>query len=255
MYKKSVAATIASFWIFVPLSALADGLINNGHVNGPHTLVSLTEAQIRALDHGSHQITLTTSQRQALQKLPGANTVKQLLIYPRSSTSCTCELADVAVRTDPRSIEVADCLLGRDMIKEYKDQAIWVERRDEQQKAEKTDLLAAHPTREAVLNGQGLEQHDASSGKAIEYFKMALQVNPNYKWARSNLASSYFGLGSTAMYGKANFGEAVRYLELALKTADPTDTLFIDSITRDLKIAKAHQKAPVASTKIVPPVR
>lgn len=130
--------TIALALLAVPAcpSALADGLIYNGHGNGPRTLLTLTKDQTSGLAKGKDKITLTTNQHKTLAGLPNSAAVKELRILPVTTETCTCELANVAVRVNRGSIEVANELLGRDWANSYKEQLLRNSRREEQQKAE-----------------------------------------------------------------------------------------------------------------------
>lgn len=136
MQKNSITVVLAFLAVLACPYALADGLIHNGHVNGAHTLVTLTREQISALDHGKDKITLTESQRKRLAGLKNAAKVNELEVLPVTTETCTCELLNVAVRINKGSIEVANDLFGRDRAKEYNDRILTSRRREEQQKAE-----------------------------------------------------------------------------------------------------------------------
>jgi hypothetical protein len=75
--------------------------------------------QISELARKKTKITLTDGQRKALAHLPNAESVKELEVLPNTYVGCTCELINVAVRTDNDSIEVPNTLFGRDREKEY----------------------------------------------------------------------------------------------------------------------------------------
>ena len=240
MQKNSVTFVLALLALLACPSALADGLIYKGHVNGPYTVLNLTKEQISSLAHGKDKITLTDGQRKSLTCLPDSGSVRELLVLPVTTQTCTCELSNVAVKTSAHSIEVADFQLGPNRDKEYKDPSLWDKRRKEQEAAEKIEASKLKQSEEARLNLKGIAENNRQSPKAIESFQAALRVNPNYKWARRNLASVYYDLGYTLLYNKPDFDKAAHYLELALKTADPTDLVFIESTKPALRIAKAH---------------
>jgi len=202
--------------------------------------LTLTKEQISSLAHGKDKITLTDTQRNGLTCLPDSSSVRELLVLPVTTQTCTCELVNVAVRTNANSIEVADFQLGPNRDEEFKDQTLWDKRRKEQEAAEKIEASNLKKSEKARLNLKGIAEQDLESQKAIEYFQAALRINPNYKWARRNLASVYCGLGYTLLYNKPDFEKATHYLELALKTADPTDIVFIESTKPVLRIAKSH---------------
>lgn len=133
MHKNSVTVALSFLAILACPKALADGLIHNGHANGPHTLLTLTKGQILELAHKKTIITLTDSQRKALAHLPNAASVKEIEVLPKTYEGCTCELINVAVRIDNRSIEVANTLFGRDREKEY---SRYLEGKAEREKAQ-----------------------------------------------------------------------------------------------------------------------
>jgi hypothetical protein len=240
MQKNSVTVVLALLAMLACPAAIADGLIANGHVNGPYTVLTLTKEQISSLAHGKDKITLTDSQRKSLTCLPDSGSVRELLVLPVTTQTCTCELVNVAVRTNANSIEVADFQLGPNRDEEYKDPTLWDKRRKEQEAAEKIEASNLKKSEEASLNLKGIAEKNLESKNAIGYFQAALKINPNYKWARRNLASAYYGLGYTLLYNKPDFEQAAHYLELALNTADPTDLVFIESMKPVLRIAKAH---------------
>lgn len=61
-------------------------------------------------------MTLTQEQRNILLKVgPKAAKVTSLIVLPRDTSTCTCELTDIAVRVSTSKIEVANELLGRDL--------------------------------------------------------------------------------------------------------------------------------------------
>ena len=136
MQKNSVTVLLALLAMLACPAALADGLISQGHVNGPHTLLTLTKEQISSLAHGKDKITLTYSQRKSLARLKNAATVKELEVLPVTTETCTCELFNVAVRTSKGSIEVANDLFGRDFTKEHNDFLLARRQREEQERAE-----------------------------------------------------------------------------------------------------------------------
>jgi tetratricopeptide (TPR) repeat protein len=222
--------------------AWADGLASMGHVNGPHTVVKLNQNQIKRLDQGADKITITPEQRQLFKKLPNFESVKFLRIYPPDVHTCTCELTDVALRTSKNTIEVADFLFGRN----FRQFGItpWDIREDEQIFGEEAEMLAASPTKEAILNNLGNNAKNTYKLKeAAGYFQQALKVNPNHKWARRNLASTYSCMSVDA-YRKDDYKTAIEYTEMALNTAASDDQLFrkseTESLTRmKLKAAKA----------------
>ncbi|MBP9094058.1 hypothetical protein KBI23_23760 [bacterium] len=242
MQKNSITIVLAFLAMLACPSALADGLIHDGHVNGPHTFLTLTKEQISSLAHGKDKITLTDSQRKTLEGLTNAGAVKELLVVPVTTNACTSDLSNVAVRTGKGSIEIADSLFGRDWAKQNKDQHLWFERRAEQQKALEVESLNATMSQEARLTLQGLAEKNPESERTINFYQSALRINPNYKWARRNLAESYSARGSVALHNDLNYEKASHYLELAIATADPTDQIFIESTKNELKIATSHKR-------------
>jgi len=223
---------------------LADSLVVDGHVNGPHTRLELTKEQSVALDQGAHQITLSSSQHNVLAGLPGADSVAMLVVEPASHEGCTCEDANVAVRINTSTIEVADEFLGRDLIKESTYQPQWIKRNEDQWKAQEEETNIAHPAEEAVLNSEGQKLIGKSPLQAVQCFQKALEVNPKHKWSRKNLALTYYMIGNNAMYGKTDYGKAVQYLQLAVQTVDPDDTMWLEDLSRELQIARFHLNNP-----------
>lgn len=240
MHKNSITVALSFLAILACPKALADGLIRNGHVSGPYTVLTLTKEQESSLVRENGKITLTDSQRKSLKCLADSNAVRELLVLPVTTQTCTCELVNVAIRTSQNSIEVADFQLGPNRNEKFKEPTLWIKRRNEQEEAEKLEASSLRKSEEARLNLQGIAEKNPESKKAIGYFQAALRVNPNYKWARRNLASAYYKLGYTLLYNKPDFEKATQYLELALKTADPTDLIFIESTKPVLRIAKSH---------------
>lgn len=239
MQKNSITVVLALLAALACPYALADGLIYKGHVNGPYTLLTLTKEQISMLDHGNKKIILTIDQRKTLADLKNAASVRELKVLPVTTETCTCELVNVAVRTGTNSIEVADHLFGRDFAQQDREQVLWTSRGNEQQQAEKAESNNFFRSMEARLNLQG--KAEANSEKAIECFKSALKLNPNYKWARRNLASTYSTLANNSLYNQPDYEKAAHYYELALSAADPTDQLFIESTKTELKAVNSHR--------------
>jgi tetratricopeptide (TPR) repeat protein len=239
MQKNSVTVVLALLAMLACPSALADGLISKGHVNGPYTVLTLTKDQISALDHGNKKIVLTIDQRKTLADLKNAERVRELRVVPVTTETCTCELVNVAVRTGTDSIEVADHLFGRDFAQQDREQVLWTSRGNEQQQAEKAESNNFFRSMEARLNLQG--KAESNSEKAIDCFKSALKMNPNYKWARRNLASTYSTLAHNSLYNKPDYEKSAHYYELALSAADPTDQLFIESTKTELKAVNSHR--------------
>lgn len=242
MQKNSVTVVLALLAMLACPYALADGLIANGHVNGPYTVLTLTQEQISSLAHGKDKITLTDSQHKTLQGLNNADSVKELLVFPATTETCTCELVNVAVRINKSSIEVANDLFGRDFAKQDKEQAAWDSRRKEQEEAKKKELSNLAKSPEASLNLLGEASLSAFPEKAIGYFQSALKINPNYKWARRNLADCYSSLGDRAMGSNPDYDKAAHFFKLALSTAEPSDWLFIDAMRDKLKCISTNTK-------------
>ncbi|MDP3511030.1 MAG: hypothetical protein Q8T09_23895 [Candidatus Melainabacteria bacterium] len=239
MQKNSITVVLAFLAVLACPSARADGLIYKGHVNGPYTILTLTKEQISMLDHGNKKIILTIDQRKTLADLKNAASVRELRVVPVTTQTCTCDLKNVSVRTGTDTIEVADHLFGIDFAEQDREQALWSSRGNEQQKAEKSESNNFFRSIEARLNLQG--KAESSSEKAIDCFKSALKMNPNYKWARRNLASSYSTLAHNSLYNKPDYEKAAHYYELALSAADPTDQLFIESTKTELKAVNSHR--------------
>jgi tetratricopeptide (TPR) repeat protein len=223
--------------------AWADGLASMGHVNGPHTVVKLNQNQIKRLDQGADKITITPEQRQLFRRQPNFESVKFLQIFPPNVDTCTCELKNVALRTSRNTIEVANELFGR-RIEGSPKKSPWEIREDERVIAEEAEMLAASPTKEAVLNNLGNNaRNNYKLKEAAGYFQQALKVNPKHKWARRNLASTYSRISVDA-YSKDDYKTAIRYAQLSLDSVAPDDQFAHKSETEwltevKLKAAKA----------------
>jgi hypothetical protein len=111
----SLLGVVAWVALFAASTCLADGLMYKGHINGPHTDLTLTKQQVKVLDSGGKSIRLTSEQRKLLvSRNPKATSVTSLAVYPASIETCTCELDNVAVRISRSTIEVADsCLVWK----------------------------------------------------------------------------------------------------------------------------------------------
>lgn len=241
MHKNSVTVALILLAILACPNALADGLIYKGHVNGPYTILTLSKEQVTTLKSGKTKIVLTPEQRKALIDIQNAASVRELLIVPVTTETCTCELANVAVRTGTNTIEVAEHLLGRDFAQQEKEQALWRFRYSEQEKAEKAESNNLFRSAESRLNLNGVAERGPNSEKAIGHFKSALQINPNYKWARRNLASTYSILAHNSLYNQPDYEKSAHYYELALNAADPSDQLFLESTKKALKAVNSHR--------------
>jgi len=239
MHKNSITVALSFLAILACPKALADGLIYKGHVNGPHTLLSLTNEQTSMLDRGNNKITLTIDQRKTLADLRNSASVTELRVVPVTTQTCTCGSKNVAVRTGKSTIEVADHLFGIDFAQQDREQVLWSSRGHEQQKAEKAESNNFFRSIEARLNLQGKEE--SNSEKAIDCFKSALKLNPNYKWARRNLATTYSTLASNSLYNQPDYEKSAHYYELALNAADPSDQLFLESTKKALKAVNSHR--------------
>jgi hypothetical protein len=141
MNSNNIISLLISLLLLLIMStpAIADGLVSNGHINGPHTDLTLTRDQIVALDHGQKIITLTAEQRKQLAHLRHSSRVKQLRIFPKTVETCTCELVNVAIRVSKTSIEVADELFGRDLIVEDFNRQLWTKREAEEKQKMKRE--------------------------------------------------------------------------------------------------------------------
>lgn len=205
----------------------ADGLANKGHICGPNSTLLLNSAQIKTLDTKSSkhpcsrsrfsrsgywpQITLTNEQVKDLAAQSGISTVKRLTVLPANVQTCTCELYDVAIRVSQDKIEVADYLLDRDAKK-----SIY----QIQKEQEEADLNKFPPSPEAILVKNGKSFELTNPEKSVEIYLLALNFNPNFKWAKYHLADAYEDMGRRAMC-RFDHERAAIYLDLAIKYSLP----------------------------------
>ena len=111
-YPLSLLCSLACLAIFSCPDCLADGLTLRGHVNGPHTDLTLTKRQKENLNAGGKSIRLTLEQQKLLLTAnPKAANITSLTVYPASTEACTCDMENVAVRVSSDRIEVANFLL------------------------------------------------------------------------------------------------------------------------------------------------
>ncbi len=109
---------------------------------------------------------------------------------------------------------------------------------------EKARLARSQPVNpeayEAYLRGRHFwnKRNKAATDKAIEYFRQAIRIDPNYAPAYSGLADSYVAMGFGALGGMAPKEAAPKAKEAAIKAVELDDTL-----------AEAH--ASLAFVKVV----
>src|SRR5262249_52792361 len=94
---------IALAQTILPAPALADGLVNHGHIAGAHTTLSITPQQKASIAKTKFMI-LTPLQKKIMLAATGVKSVDKLYVYPRTIRTCTCELSDVAIRISPDSV-------------------------------------------------------------------------------------------------------------------------------------------------------
>jgi hypothetical protein len=110
---------LLSLWFVASAPAFADGLVYKGHINGPRTVLTLTDKQATEVEaglkrDGAKEIELTPEQAAVLvAKVPKCKGIGRLLVLPRTTDTCSCHAANVAIRLSKRKIEVADNWLGQ----------------------------------------------------------------------------------------------------------------------------------------------
>ncbi|HNB18267.1 MAG TPA: hypothetical protein PLC15_22960 [Candidatus Obscuribacter sp.] len=166
--------------------ALADGLTNNGHINGEKIDLKLTPQQAKELDKGNGRITLTNEQRDYILKLTRrVEDVKTIAVLPATVRTCTCELKDVAIRTGKDKIEIATCLLGRDY--DPLDSPLWP---PEPWLMKELKLTKASPA--FILTQLAVKAEEAGKADiAIDLYKQALAACPKLGYARQHLRRIY----------------------------------------------------------------
>lgn len=196
------------------LPVFADGLTRNGHIVSPYTVLTLTKEQVKALDNGAQQIQMSQTQRQAMSKLPHANLVSKLWVYPKNIHTCTCEKADAAIRADKTHIEVSHWLFARgyseNTLRDY-----W--RQDFNQLEASTGPSGENVKFSKQLN-EGIALRKTNLSKSIEIFEKILNKNKENKLLRRCLAQLYFEEGQTLLT-KGNKSGAIQSFETSIAYA------------------------------------
>jgi hypothetical protein len=214
--------------------SIADGLARDGHINGPHTTIELTTSQASALDHGTRMV-LTPIQKRLMLSATGVSGVKELEVFPRTTDACTCETANVAVRTGKKSIEVADSFFGLDLAAGEKEGPGWAKRHDERLAAQRSEWRMVSPPEEVQLRMRASKLQQSGQAKsAITLLQQAIEIRPDYKWARRDLASIYAGLSGGACGPAAEPPRKIYYCKQALMVLDADDVLLTHVIQQTL---------------------
>ena len=171
----------------LPLGAIADGLMRNGHVAGPHTTLVLTREQREQLRKGAYKISLTPDQQQTMRASTGVTGVTKVSVLPKTTRTCTCELEDVSARISAKTIEVADSQFGRRFDRFRYNYAYWAKINGAENKE---DALKA-PSKAIILRKEASKLGPDEVNRASELLKRAIAINPEYTLARQLLALNY----------------------------------------------------------------
>jgi hypothetical protein len=223
--------------------AVADGLTSHGHISGPHTALRLSPAQIEALRHGT-AIELTPFQKKLMLQATGVSGVERLYVFPRSVETCTCELANVAIRTSRTSVEVADFLFG--CVPESEDSLMsrWQKRYHEQADAEKAEGEMKEPPEQVKLHLMARKLQAAGKDReAIPLLQQAIKIDPNYKWARRDLAAIYRSMAGDYLGPAVKLEAKLSLCKQALAVLDADDQLLSHSIQQDADRIQARLDA------------
>ncbi len=215
--------------------ARADGWVRGGHVDGPHTDLLLSPAQVAELKKkDNYRITLNQSQiAQLVKKFPGASAVKTLRIYVPKEASCSCEIVNVALRVGPTKIEVADAYLGRCFNDDY-----W--RFDGKSNWQHFGIKKGVPEIDLFLAGR--EAYYARSfDLAVSNFRKVLQRYPKFLPVKYYLSSALIDIGDGQKYDQ-NFEGAKKSYAEAKMVADDRDWRRQDMIAAKLKSVEDFRK-------------
>lgn len=215
----TISLAIALSFSFVEPSN-ADGLTNGqGHINGPHTDLILTAEQQQQLKRGLSKIHLTDDQRRRLQHIGKGKNVTEISVLPADTQTCTCEIADVAIRVSPSTIEVADCFFGRDLKAEADIQWKRLKAQEEKEfKAEHTQ----RDSKEMQLYRKAEAIPFDKPGSAIPLLEEALKLNPHLTRAKDKLCQNWNNLGAFEE-SRGNLATAVTCFQNAVKYGTTDD--------------------------------
>ncbi len=182
----TVLSAVAFATLF-PFGALADGLMRNGHVGGPHTTLVLTREQREQLRKGTYKISLTPDQQRTMRASTGVTGVTKVSVLPKTTRTCTCELEDVSARISANTIEVADSQFGRRFDRFRYNYAYWAKIND----AENKEVALKAPSKAIFLRKEASKLGPDEVNRASELLKKAIAINPEYTLARQLLALNY----------------------------------------------------------------
>ena len=215
--------------------AWADGLTYNGHASSEHTTLQLTAEQVTGLKN-NRKLVLNSKQKRKMLQETGISSVHDLWVFPASAKTCTCELANVAVRVK-NTVEVPNFLYGRDLYNS--DTASWAKRGDEKV-AFLNKLKELKNPPEAVklfLKAQELETSNKYKD-AIPLFEEAIKLDRDLKWARRDLAGLLVQIGSDA-----KLADKLSWYQKALSVIDKEDALMINTIKQSIQRTSARLAA------------
>jgi hypothetical protein len=178
-----VVALIAS----VPLCVRADGLMRGAHVNGPYTTLVLTKEQRAQLKRKKDRIILTPNQQLVMRASTGVVGVTKVLVLPKTTRTCTCELHDVAAQISTDKIEVANSQFGLDFDMFRYNYPYW----SKINKAESEEDAIKTPPEEVRFRKAASTLGPEAVTRSSELLKKAIAINPDYTLGRQLLALNY----------------------------------------------------------------
>jgi hypothetical protein len=181
------ALCTVAFSAALPFGAIADGLMMNGHVAGPHTTLVLTKEQQKQLRARKNDIVLTPYQKQVMRARTGVTGVTSVYVLPNTYRGCTCESKDVAARITVDKIEIADYLYGRDFDRFIYNYEYW----SKINSAKSTEDALTQPSEVVRLRKEASSLLPKNVKRSSELIKKAISIEPNYTLARQLLALNY----------------------------------------------------------------
>lgn len=225
-------------------SARADSLVRNGHIAGARTTLTLSPAQRQFLStHRKRpKLVLTQFQRKIMLRETGVSTVKEVGIFPPNTQSCTCELADVAVRINSHQIEVSNSLYGRRL--DLDDITLWSKQGEEELEDERLQKHVAPPAKEFQLRMEARKLSEAGKNEgAIRLLEQAIALNPNYIFARRDLANIWWHQASETPGKSADLARQTMLLQKAVSILGGDKSVSARCIARDFERAQARLAA------------
>lgn len=190
LFSSALCAVALIAW--VPRCVRADGLMRGGHVNGPHTTLVLTKEQRAQLKKKKDRIILTPYQQLVMRASTGVVGVTKVLVLPKTTRTCTCELHDVAAQISFDKIEVANSQFGLDFDMFRYNYPYWAKINE----AKSAEDSIKSPSEEVRLRKAASTLEPNAVSRSSELLKKAIAINPDYTLARQLLALNYTNYSS-----------------------------------------------------------